>query len=87
MTTTDWDDFLTIAVGFLEKAFKGGSTEMNRASQFFEETSLVEGELREFLVNSIWEMDANVEGFKDFLNFLKKKPTRAMLVDYMNQKI
>jgi sRNA-binding regulator protein Hfq len=87
VTTSDWDDFLTLAVGVLEKALNGDSTHMNRASQFFEDSRIVEGELREFLVNSIWEMDANVEGFEEFLNFLKKKPTHAMLIDYMNQKI
>jgi hypothetical protein len=87
MTANDWDAFITSAVAVLEKLQSGNSSDLASASKFFEESTLVTGEVREFLINSIWEIDAPGRAYKELLDFLRMKPTHAMVIEYINKQI
>ncbi len=84
MSDSDWSRFLAQAIEHLTELEEGKSSDLNRASIFFEQSPEVCGELREFLVNTIWEIDGDREGYHQTLMFLKSNPTKTMLLEHLN---
>jgi hypothetical protein len=83
MSKSDWDDFLNSAISILEEV-ASGPYDVSSIMDFFENSSAVRGELKEFFVDSVSEADAEPEEFQEFLRFLKSRPTKSMLVQYMH---
>ena len=45
--------------------------------------AIVDGELRDFLINSIYELGGSPDDFDDLIEFIATKPSQADLIKYM----
>lgn len=80
--SANWMGFLAEAEAHL-RGIANGQPFQEAIECFETHAALVDGELRDFLVNSIYEMGADPGSFADLVEFIAKKPSQADLISYM----
>ena len=80
-----WERFISDALPALEAIQENKLVHLDELSAFFKDAPLANDELREFLLSSVWEADANPREFEGLVKLFKSRPTELQLIEFMQQ--
>ena len=80
--SADWMSFLVAAEAHL-RGISNGQPFQEAIKCFETHPAIVDGELRDFLINSIYELGGSPGDFDDLREFIATKPSQADLIKYM----